>query len=361
MLIIALQAVALALQALAAFYALRLIRITGRSLAWILIASSIALIVFRRAIAFDRVLTSAHELTVGLLTESLMLLAISLLQAIGIALIAPLFIAVKRTERILRHEHDVLETRVKERTRALEEANTALERSNRELQQFAYVASHDLQEPLRKVTAFGDRLYTHCQATIDDTGREYLERMRNATMRMRRLIDDLLEYSRVGTNAESFEAIDLQDTIHAVLDDLEQRLAECHGQVTVESLPAVLADKRQMQQLFQNLIANALKFARKQEPPCVCITGRLVDDDMVEIAVRDNGIGFEEKYLDRIFLPFQQLHARDAYGGSGIGLAICQRIVQRHHGLLTASSTPGHGATFRVHLPSADHAQGERP
>ena len=239
----------------------------------------------------------------------------------------------------------------------LEQLNTELGRSNRELQDFASVASHDLQEPLRKIQAFGDRLATR-QEQLDEDGRLYLSRMLDASRRMRTLIEDLLQFSRVTTKAQPFKRTSIKRVIAGVLSDLEVRIADSGATVTVKSLPVVQADELQMRQLFQNLISNALKFHTPDTPPVVTITGKSFRDVEVpyaEITVTDNGIGFDEKYRDRIFTIFQRLHGRDEYEGTGIGLAVVKKIVDRHSGTITAHSTPGEGATFIITLPLAGH------
>ena len=231
-----------------------------------------------------------------------------------------------------------------------------LERSNRELQDFAYIASHDLQEPLRKIQTFGDRLQGRYNELLDERGRDYLERMQSATLRMQTLIQDLLTYSRVTTKAEPFNPVDLKVVVRGVLSDLETRLEEVGGQIEVTNLPTIEADRTQMRQLFQNLISNALKFRQPETVPLVKIEGQLLpaqsqNRQLCQITVQDNGIGFDEKYLDRIFGVFQRLHGRGSYEGSGIGLAICRKIIERHGGSLTANSKPEQGSTFIVILP----------
>ena len=229
-----------------------------------------------------------------------------------------------------------------------------LERSNRELQQFAYIASHDLQEPLRKITAFGDRLVMHSAETLDEQSRDYLARMQSAAGRMKQLIEDLLDYSRVTTQAQPFAAVNLGELLGEALETLEYRVAESGGQVKLAApLPTVHGDSSQIRQLFQNLLANALKYHQPDLPPQILVSSRQLADSLAEITVADNGIGFNEKYLDRIFLPFQRLHSREQYAGTGIGLAICQKIVQRHGGTITARSQPGAGSSFIVTLPTA--------
>jgi PAS domain S-box-containing protein len=225
-----------------------------------------------------------------------------------------------------------------------------LERSNRELQDFASIASHDLQEPLRKIMAFGERLRAYA-ASLDESGLDCLTRMQGAADRMSTLIEDLLRYSRVTTRAQAIEKVDLTTVACQVMADLDARLRETRGRVLVNSLPVVQADSSQMRQLLQNLLANALKFHPKDTPPEVTVTSSPLGNGMVAITVSDNGVGFDEKYLDRIFRPFQRLHSRADFEGSGMGLAICQKIVQRHGGEITARSQPGSGSSFTVSLP----------
>lgn len=236
-------------------------------------------------------------------------------------------------------------------------------RSNDQLQQFAYVASHDLQEPLRKIQAFGDRLKDKCNSALTDQGRDYLERMQNAAKRMQVLIDDLLTFSRVTSKAKAFERVDLSVVVSEVLSDLEVGIDRTGGRVEVGDLSVIEAEPIQIRQLLQNLISNALKFHRNDHPPIVKIYGQLLNPsekrssggstiaDLYQIIVEDNGIGFDEKYLDRIFNVFQRLHGRSAYEGTGMGLAICRKIAELHGGSLEAKSTPGQGARFIVTLP----------
>lgn len=235
-------------------------------------------------------------------------------------------------------------------------------RSNDELQQFASIASHDLQEPLRKIQAFGNRLKATCGGALNEQGLDYLERMQNAAQRMQALIDDLLILSRITTQAQPFVDVALAQITQEVLSDLEERLQETNGRVEVAELLTIEADPVQMRQLLQNLLSNALKFHRQQEPPVVKIYSQLFDQKWqpveesaiathCQIVVADNGIGFDEKYLDRIFNVFQRLHSRSEYEGTGMGLAICRKIAERHGGSITAKSTPGQGSTFIVTLP----------
>ncbi len=267
----------------------------------------------------------------------------------------------KQLEEKLRLANENLEQRVKERTVQLEETNQNLERSNQELQDFAYVASHDLQEPLRKIQAFGNLLEEEYGSVLGE-GKDYLDRMRSAASRMSTLIEDLLAFSRVTTKARPFTDVNLEMIASEVLSDLETRMSDTGGTVKVESLPTVVADHVQMRQLLQNLLGNALKFHRPGVPPRVTLSyvpikaknGRITAYD---IRVQDNGIGFEEKYLDRIFSVFQRLHGREHYEGTGIGLAVCRKIVERHGGTITATSKPDAGATFIITLPVKQGAQ----
>lgn len=227
-----------------------------------------------------------------------------------------------------------------------------LKRSNMALQDFAGIASHDLQEPLRKIITFADRLRSSCSHSLDDRGHDYLKRLEKATLRMKAFINDLLEFSRITTTATPFEVTDLGALVSEVLNDLETRIALSGGCVEVGELNAIDADPFQMRQLFLNLIGNALKFHKKGEKPVVKISARANrEQGICEIVVEDNGVGFEEKYLERIFRPFERLHGRSDYEGSGMGLAICDKIVERHGGKISAQSKPGQGASFIITLP----------
>lgn len=257
--------------------------------------------------------------------------------------------------------NQALEQRVAERTAQLQRLNDLLQASNRELQDFASVASHDLQEPLRKIRAFGDRLMQRAGEELGAENRDSLARMQSAATRMQTLINDLLMFSRVTSRGQPFAVVDLNQIIAEVLSDLEERITQSAAQVWVApSMPTIEADYTQIRQLLQNLVANGLKFHLPGKQPAVRVEVTEVDynsatdafgERLVQISVRDNGIGFDEKYLDRIFTVFQRLHGRGSYEGNGIGLAVCRRIVERHHGTITARSTPGEGATFVVTLP----------
>ncbi len=228
-----------------------------------------------------------------------------------------------------------------------------LKQYTKELQDFAHIASHDLQEPLRKILAFGDRLQTSHRESLGDKGTNYLERMQKAARRMQRLVESLLVYSQVIRQEKPFVSVDLMEVAHGVLSDL------------------LYADPVQMQQLFQNIISNALKFNKKDEPPVINVSSTSISsnrndshsnesgdesgDEYYQITFQDNGIGFEEKYADRIFKVFQRLHGQNEYQGTGIGLSLCRKIVERHGGSIKAESSPNVGTKFIVSLPVESH------
>jgi signal transduction histidine kinase len=255
---------------------------------------------------------------------------------------------------------DMTEWRKHERQLLL--TTTALKASNEELEKFAYIASHDLQEPLRKIQAFGTRLDSKQRGALDDQGKDYLDRILDSAGRMRKLIDDLLAFSRVTTKAVVYAAVDLNTVVRDVLDDLEVRIESSGGRVTVGPLPTVNGDTSQLRQVFQNLIGNALKFTRPEVPPDVRVEAVAFDHLPADappptgehgwrITVADNGIGFEPEYADRIFELFQRLHGRGEYEGTGLGLAIVRKIVLRHGATIRVRSRPGEGATFILDWP----------
>ena len=239
-----------------------------------------------------------------------------------------------------------------------------LEQSNRELEDFAFVASHDLQEPLRKIRTFGDLLEQKWGDRLDADGRDYLARMRSAAGRMQALIHALLQYSRIATKPEPASRVALGPLVREVLSDLSIPLGESRGSVAVGELPTVVAGPVQMRQLFQNLLGNSLKFRGDAPPEIRVWASPAPRGPWVEIRVQDNGIGFDQGYLPRLFQPFSRLQGRSEYEGTGMGLAICRRIVERHGGTITATSAPGRGSTFTVLLPlepAAGHLQEETP
>ena len=282
----------------------------------------------------------------------------------------------REAEMALARAHAELEKRVELRTAELAKANRALKkeiterkaaenalritlkelrRSNRELEEFASIASHDLKEPLRKVRTFCDRLKQTAAEKLTQTETDYLDRMENAVQRMENFIDSLLALSRVTSNAKPLEPVSLEKVINEVLKDLELHIERTGGQVTVKPLPTVMADGFQIQQLFQNLIGNALKFHRKDTPPKICLSAKRTNidgQDYWNIRVCDNGIGIPQDQRNRIFKPFQRLHNRQEYEGTGIGLAICQKIVERHNGFITVTLSEWGGSCFEVILPA---------
>jgi PAS domain S-box-containing protein len=245
---------------------------------------------------------------------------------------------------------------LKQTQAVLQDYTDKLEQSNRELEQFAFVASHDLQEPLRKIKTFGSYLQQQLQGSLDENTRDGLQRMLSASERMQAMIDDLLQLSRVNTQGRPFVPVDLAKVAAEVVSDLEPRILRTGGQVVVEALPCVEADPIQIHQVLQNLIGNGLKFHKPGTPPIVKVSGTVTQSrtgrgELVSIQVADNGIGFEEARFEKILQPFQRLHVRSEYEGTGIGLAIVKKIVERHHGEISAHSTPGEGSTFLITLP----------
>jgi two-component system, chemotaxis family, sensor kinase Cph1 len=249
-------------------------------------------------------------------------------------------------------------TPLKKAEAALKLRAVQLEQKNRDLKDFAAVASHDLQEPLRKIRALGELLRSRCWASMDDDGRDYLKRMQGAAKRMTHLIHSLLTYSRVTTKTQSLKPVDLNEVVRTAMSNLEIRLKETQGSISVGELPIVEADEDQMIQLFQNLIGNALKFRSEGKPPSVKIDLEPPSSQedrgaaFYEITVKDNGIGIDEDKTERIFEPFERLHGRSEYEGAGMGLAICRKIVERHGGAIKAMSSPGNGTTFALRLPA---------
>ena len=255
--------------------------------------------------------------------------------------------------------HDITDSET--HAQALQQHARELEASNRELQEFAYVASHDLQEPLRKIEAFADRLVRKYGKTLPEDGQMFVDRMQNAAGRMRQLITALLGYSRVSTSASQFVPTDVGAVLKEVLSDLQIRIEEVKGTIKVGNLPNIEADPVQIRQLMQNLLSNALKFRKKDVAPVIDIDAEIKPPKgpsdhpagHVVFSIRDNGIGFDNAYKEQIFKIFQRLHGRTEYEGTGIGLATCRKIVDRHGGIIDADGKPGVGCTFTVMLPVA--------
>ena len=271
---------------------------------------------------------------------------------------------IKQAEEGLKRANDELEERVKERTAQLLASNVRLERSNRDLQDFLFVASNDLQEPLRKIQILNDRAKTAYGECLDENVTHYFEKMQNEAKRLQDLVQALLSYSRIATKAGPFTMIDLNRVVRAVLRDFDALVERTNARIELGDLPNIEADPGQIHRLFQNLIANALKF-QGAESSVIRIHGQILRecldveatglhlDEFCKITIEDNGIGFDEKYLDRIFMPFESLHARSSpHEGTGMGLAICRKIAEIHGGTITARSIPEKGTTFIVILPT---------
>lgn len=254
-------------------------------------------------------------------------------------------------------------TKVRNTEYALGNRIEDLNRSNKDLEEFAYIASHDLQEPLRKISTFGQRLATKFKDVLNNEAEEYLTRLMSSTETMRQLIDNLLEYSRVTRNLQSFEKIDLNIILKTVINELDLVIEETGTTITHSGLPSIMAMPLQIKQLFINLITNAIKFRRKDVPCIINISaiplsadeyaeyGLAVGKQFFNIKFTDNGIGFEKEYAEKIFIIFQRLHGKADYPGSGIGLSICKKIVDNHHGIMNAESNLGEGAIFNIIIP----------
>jgi len=240
-------------------------------------------------------------------------------------------------------------TQQKRAEEAVEVKTQELLRSNAELEQFAYVASHDLQTPLRAISGYLNLLTKRYDGKLDADGDRFIQRTHANVLRMQRLINDLLTYSRLTTRAHSFQPTDCNQVVHEVVEMLQPVIEESGARVTHESLPTILADGGQLLQLFQNLIGNAIKF-RDHRPPEVRVDAQRTDQGWL-FSVKDNGIGMDPQYGERIFLIFQRLHTMDQYPGTGIGLAICKKIVERHGGQIWVESKAGEGATFKFLIP----------
>ncbi len=259
---------------------------------------------------------------------------------------------VYRGEAALRDANSSLEARVSERTLDLATANQKLQALNAELEQFSSVAAHDLKEPLRKIRMFADRLTESLAGRLDPTEQQYLSRMDAAAERMRSLIDDLLTLAQVTTSGQPFEKVELGAVAREVVEDMDARLQVSGAIVLIGELPAVAADRTQMRQLFQNMLSNAVKFQKPDTTPQISVRSEAVPGGLHRLIFSDNGIGFANTYRDQIFSAFERLHGRTEYEGTGIGLAICKRIVDRHGGTIEAEGRPGEGATFVVTIPT---------
>jgi signal transduction histidine kinase len=297
---------------------------------------------------------SSQNLTISFFTSLVLVVGVFLLARVNIKNQA-------QQQQEMEAQNERLKLAVEERTKELSLFSDELSRSNRELEDFAFVASHDLQEPLRKIMAFGGRLESQSD-NMTDKQRDFIQRMRSAASRMSVLISDLLEFSRITTRGKAFQKVDLNSVVQNCIEDLNVLIEETNVSINAKSLPQITADPTQMQQLLFNLIANAIKFSQNENEPKVDITVASVEQPeeidieglsgWICISVADNGIGFEQEYAEKIFAPFQRLHSRETFKGTGIGLAICRRIVERHNGMIEAKGETDKGAVFKLTLPT---------
>jgi len=249
----------------------------------------------------------------------------------------------------LQNAHQSLSAQANE----LKVTNQRLAQSNDELEKFAYIASHDLQEPLRKIQAFGDRLQTSMKGSVDNKALDYIDRMQKASVRMRSLIDDLLSFSRVSSQEIELKSVSLNNVIDNVISDLKLTVQDKQAQINITELPTIKAEPVMLYQLFLNLLTNAMKFSKAELAPIINISTEnvmLEQHEYIQITVADNGIGFEQEYADKVFEVFQRLHGRGEYQGTGIGLAICKKIIDKHHGHIKVESEPGVGTQFKLYF-----------
>jgi signal transduction histidine kinase len=295
--------------------------------------------------------------TTGNLDERLILLELYMAAVVltGLAL-GTVTAERRRAQAALQEANYLLELRVEKTTQSeseLRNETRELAASNAALEEFAYVASHDLQEPLRKVNAFADLLIEEVGDGLNETGKDYIRRMQEAARRMSTMIHDLLQLSRASASSEQYRNVAILDIATSALQDVEASLNEAGAQVVLRAPGVVCVSPAGVRQVFVNLVGNAVKFRRKDTPLRIEIVAGPAANGMVEVAVSDNGIGFDQQYAERIFKPFERLHTREAYEGTGIGLAVCRKIVERHRGRIDCEGKPGEGATFRLRLPAA--------
>ncbi|MFI5331295.1 MAG: ATP-binding protein [Desulfobaccales bacterium] len=364
-----LQVAAVAVQLTAAYYALRLILITGKSPAWVLVSSGLCLMAIRRTVVVWYEV-SGGQIDFQDLWDAGIALAISAVMLAGVLAIRPLFLTIKEAAAVLQQDKEVLEKKVAARTEELRDANARLSvelderrraeqrlaqyasdlaRSNAELEQFAYVASHDLQEPLRMVASFTQLLARRYQDKLDQNANEFIGFAVDGAHRMQQLINDLLAYSRVGTRGKPPGPTDLTEVLKDAEANLHQAIEESGAVITHDPLPVVSGDIVQLTQLFQNLLANAIRF-RNSAAPRIHVAAQAREEDWL-LSVKDNGIGIAPEHQERIFAIFQRLHGRGEYPGTGIGLALCKKIVERHGGHIWVESAPGQGSTFYFNIP----------
>jgi len=366
-----LQITAVLLQLSAAFFALQLIRVSGGRTSWILICGAFCIMAIRRSLSLWHLLAGSSHAP-NLLDDG-SAVAISALMLAGVLTIPQLFHTIQQAAETVRRARDDLEIKVAQRTEELRDANAHLSvelderrraeqqlaryagelaRSNAELEQFANVASHDLQEPLRMVSSFTQLLGKRYRGKLDQDADEFIGYAVDGATRMQRLINDLLAYSRVGTRGKPFKRADCEVIFREARDNLMKAIEESGAVVTHDPLPMVLGDEVQLIQLFQNLVANAIKF-RSQESLQIQVSAERRGPEWV-FAIKDNGIGIAPEQQERIFSIFQRLHHRSEYPGTGIGLALCKKIVERHGGRIWVESQPGEGSTFYFSIPGGE-------
>ena len=251
---------------------------------------------------------------------------------------------------------DDLKQVLDEQEELIKERTLALQRSNNALKEFSSFAAHDLKEPLRKIMVFSSRIQEAIAVEPGGVAHKYLEGMERSAQRMNILIEDLLQLSQVASQAISFRKMDINKVVAEVIEDLEAYYPDCRKSISVPSPPKLEADKTQMYQLFKNLLSNSLKYAKADEPPRISMEVEMNGDRHYLISIRDNGIGFDEKYKEKIFKPFERLHGQSQYSGTGIGLAICKKVVESHNGELEVQSQPSVGTTFTIRLPKSSNA-----
>ena len=228
---------------------------------------------------------------------------------------------------------------------------TERKKAESELETFASMASHDLQAPLRKINLFGDRL-KESAVNLDERSQEYIQRMQNSAKQMSHFIDDMLNFSTISAEQIPFEKINLQERIKEICEELSHTILSAKGKINFSNLPEIEGNKTQIDQLFINLITNSLKYKQEEQTPIINIHQGGNEDGFYELLIEDNGIGFDEKFADKIFDPFQRLHSRSEYKGTGLGLTICKKIVNQHNGTISVKSSPEKGTTFIIKFPT---------
>ncbi len=263
-----------------------------------------------------------------------------------------LFVDSNKNQFIVGVIRDITEQKISNETVIKQTAELARSEAEREhLEFFAYVAAHDLREPLQRIVGFAELLKSASKQDLTEDGKKYLQKIQEGAGRMSQLIDDLLRFSKVIKRAELFHPVALNAVVARVMEDLELLIRQSDARIKVDPLPAVQGDESQLHQLFQNLISNAIKFKKADQPPSILIEIRQAGNAFWEITVSDQGIGFDPKFSEKIFRPFERLHSREQYDGSGVGLAICQKIVAYHGGKISVQTHPDQGSTFSILFP----------